>query len=105
MASGAFILELKNWLFSAVNSKGAVSPEMRATASSTPVITPALTARKRTIIATFQRGTPNENAASRKLLGTSLSILSVVRTTTGIAIKKIANVPAQPERGGTGAAE
>src|SRR3569832_2430772 len=98
MASGAFILELKNWLFSAVNSKGAVSPEMRATASSTPVITPALTARKRTIIATFQRGAPSENATTRKQHNTSKNKKTVVRTTTGIAIKDIANGPAQPEK-------
>ena len=37
-AIGAFMSVLQNWLLSAVNSSGAVSPEMRATASSTPVI-------------------------------------------------------------------
>jgi hypothetical protein len=85
---------VKNWLFSAVNSSGAVSPEMRATASSTPVTTPALTARRRTVIATFQRGAPSEKAASRRLFGTRCSMLSVVRTTTGIAISDSASVPA-----------
>src|SRR4030095_12435067 len=39
-AIGAFMLVAQNWLLSAVNSSGAVSPEMRATASSTPVMTP-----------------------------------------------------------------
>ena len=34
----------KNWLFSAVNSSGAVSPLTRATASSTPVTMPAFAA-------------------------------------------------------------
>ena len=45
LATGAFILLLQNWLLSAVNSSGAVSPLMRATASSTPVTMPALAAR------------------------------------------------------------
>ena len=98
LAIGCDKLEVQNWLFSAVNSSGAVSPEIRATASSTPVTTPAFTARRRTIVATFQRGAPRANAASRKLLGTSASILSVVRTTTGIAISEIAKLPAQPEK-------
>src|SRR5450830_1229664 len=98
LAIGRFILVLKNWLLSAVNNSGAVSPEIRATASSTPVTTPALTARRRTSNATFQRGAPSENAASRRLLGTSLSMLSVVRTTTEMEISEIAKVPAQPEK-------
>src|SRR5471032_102601 len=55
LASGAFMLKLWNWLFNAVNSSGAVSPAIRARASSTPVITPALTARKRTRVAGFQQ--------------------------------------------------
>lgn len=42
---GAFMLVLKNWLFSAVNSSGAVSPLTRAIASSRPVMTPLLAAR------------------------------------------------------------
>jgi ABC-type phosphate transport system permease subunit len=64
-----------------VNNRGAVSPAMRATASSTPVTTPAFTARRRTIIDTFQRGAPSANAASSRLFGTRCSMLSVVRTT------------------------
>ncbi len=39
-AIGAFRLVLQNWLLSAVNSSGAVSPLMRATASSSPVTMP-----------------------------------------------------------------
>ena len=38
LASGWLRLVLQNWLLSAVNSRGAVSPEMRATASRTPVV-------------------------------------------------------------------
>ena len=45
LETGAFRLRLQNWLLSAVNSSGAVSPEMRATANSTPVIMPARAAR------------------------------------------------------------
>ena len=41
LAMGAPRSDVQNWLDSAVNSNGAVSPEMRATASRTPVITPA----------------------------------------------------------------
>jgi len=37
---GALRLVLQNWLLSAVNSSGAVSPLMRATASSSPVTMP-----------------------------------------------------------------
>src|SRR5664280_2754315 len=45
LATGAFMLVLQNWLLSAVNNSGAVSPLIRATASSTPVIMPARAAR------------------------------------------------------------
>jgi hypothetical protein len=45
LAIGALRLVLQNWLLSAVKSSGAVSPLMRAIASSTPVIMPALAAR------------------------------------------------------------
>mgnify|MGYP000662174711 CR=1 FL=1 len=82
-----------NIIIKAVNNNGAVSPEIRATANSTPVKIPALTALIRINKATFQRGAPSANAASRKLIGTKASILSVVRTTTGIAIKEIKMTP------------
>ena len=81
-----------------MNSKGAVSPLMRATASNRPVITPLRAARKLTMMATFQRGAPRENAASRKLPGTRRSMFSVVRTTTGTAISDKARLPAYPEK-------
>src|SRR5574340_1105819 len=94
---GSSILVLKNWLLSAVNSSGAVSPVIRAMASRTPVTTPDLTARSVTLSDTCQRGAPTAKAASRKLVGTSFSMFSVVRTTTGIAIKASDSDPAQPE--------
>ena len=95
---GAFMLVLKNWLFSAVNSRGAVSPLMRATASSRPVITPLRAARRVTMVDTFQRGAPSAKAASRRLPGTRRNMFSVVRTTTGTAISDSARLPAQPEK-------
>src|SRR5215475_12537851 len=87
----------QNWFESAVNSNGAVSPAMRATASSTPVITPACAARSVTDLVTRHFGEPNANAASRRLFGTRISMFSVVRTTTGITISASASTPAMPE--------
>jgi hypothetical protein len=46
-------------LDSAVNSSGAVSPAMRATASSTPVMTPARAAFSVTDRITFHFGVPS----------------------------------------------
>jgi hypothetical protein len=94
LAIGAPIFVLKNWLFKAVKSNGAVSPLMRAIANNMPVITPLFAARKVTMVETFQRGAPNAKAASRKLPGTKRSMFSVVRITTGIAIKDKAKLPA-----------
>ena len=45
LAIGALRSVLQNWLLSAVNSSGAVSPLMRAIASRTPVMMPARAAR------------------------------------------------------------
>src|SRR5690606_38248046 len=45
LAMGAFMFMDMNWLFSAVNSKGAVSPEIRAMANNTPVMIPERAAR------------------------------------------------------------
>ena len=47
---------------------------------------------------TFHCGTPSDSAASRIWLGTSRSISSVVRTTTGSTISASASAPAQPEK-------
>ena len=49
----------QNWLFSAVNNSGAVSPAMRASASSTPVTTPACAAFSVIDRMTFHFGVPN----------------------------------------------
>ena len=92
LAMGLLMSALKNWLLSAVNNKGAVSPLMRATANNRPVITPLLAARKVTDRDTFHRGAPNANAASRKLPGTKRNMFSVVRMITGTAIKDKAKV-------------
>src|SRR5664279_1602367 len=83
LATGAFISRLQNWLLSAVNNSGAVSPLMRATASSTPVIMPARAARYATLVIITARGRPIDAAASRSVSGTSVSMSSVVRTATG----------------------
>ncbi len=97
-AIGAFMSVLKNWLLSAVKSNGAVSPDIRATASRMPVVTPPRTAFSVTFRITFHIGAPSATAASRRLPGTSRSMFSVVRTTTGIAISASAIEPAQPEK-------
>ena len=103
LAMGWPMLVLKNWLLSAVNSSGAVSPDTRAIASSRPVMTPLLAARRVIISATFQRGAPSAAAASRRLPGTRRSMFSVVRTTTGMAMSDSASEPAKPENWPIGA--
>ncbi len=80
-----------------MNSNGAVSPLMRASASSTPVTMPGRAARYSTCTLTFHCGTPSDSAASRMVPGTSRSISSVVRTTTGSTMKPSAIAPDQPE--------
>ena len=45
-----------------------------------------------------ERGRPIEAAASRSVSGTSISMSSVVRTTTGMTITASATAPAQPEK-------
>ena len=59
LAIGCARSEVQNWLFSAVNSSGAVSPAMRATASRTPVTTPARAARSVMLMITFHFGAPS----------------------------------------------
>jgi hypothetical protein len=95
---GALRSRLQNWLLSAVNRSGAVSPLMRATASSTPVTMPALAARYATLRIITALGIPKAAVASRNALGTSNSMSSVVRTTTGITITASATAPASPEK-------
>ena len=86
------------WLPNAVNSSGAVSPLMRARASRMPVTMPAEALRYSTCTMTFQCGTPSDSAASRIVVGTSCSISSVVRTTTGSTMKASAMAPASAEK-------
>ncbi len=59
---------------------------------------PGSAERYSTCIVTFHCGTPSESAASRIWLGTSCSISSVVRTTTGSTIRASASAPAYPEK-------
>ena len=59
LAIGSPRFRVKNWLESAVKSKGAVSPAMRASASMTPVITPARAALSVTDEMTFHLGVPS----------------------------------------------
>ena len=49
------------------------------------------------------RGRPIAAAASRSVSGTSISMSSVVRTTTGMTITASATAPAQPEKWPIGA--
>ena len=58
-AMGPDKLEFQNWLFKAVNSKGAVSPDIRATANKIPVTTPELAALSVMPTMTFHLGVPN----------------------------------------------
>ena len=59
LAIGASRSEVQNWLDSAVKSSGAVSPEIRARASKTPVSTPARAVVKVTDSTTFHFGVPS----------------------------------------------
>ena len=52
---------------------------------------------------TSDRGMPSAVAASRSAFGTSVSMSSVVRTTTGMTITASATPPAQPEKWPIGA--
>ncbi len=88
----------QNELLKAVNNSGAVSPEMRATAKSTPVMMPERAARHVTARITLLRGAPIDAPASRKPFGTRRSMFSVVRTTTGMTMMANAIEPAQPEK-------
>ena len=98
LAMGRDISKLVNWLLSAVNKSGAVSPLTRATASKMPVTMPLRAARTTTAVDTFHCGAPKATAASRNVDGTSCNMFSVVRTTTGKAISAKATDPAHPEK-------
>ena len=63
-------------------------------AMKTTALMPADALRYSTCMVTFHCGTPSDSAASRICTGTSRSISSVVRTTTGSTMKAIAIEPA-----------
>ena len=79
-------------------SSGAVSPMTRAMASVTPVTRPAAAVRSTTFTMVSHFGTPSAYAASRSSFGTSLSISSDARTTTGIISTASATEPTAPIR-------
>src|SRR5690606_39109124 len=98
LAIGPVTSLLQYWLPNAVNSSGAVSPEIRASASRMPVTMPGIAERYITCTVTFHCGTPSDSAASRICEGTSRSISSVVRNTTGSTMKASAIAPATAEK-------
>ena len=91
-------LVLMNGLPKTSSSTGAVSPAIRATASMTPVVMPPMAVGRTTFRMVRHFGMPSAREASRSSFGTSLSISSVERTTTGIIRIARASEPAKPER-------
>ena len=98
LAVGFSGLTLKNWLFRAVNSRGAVSPLMRAKASRAAVRRPLRAERQRTSRITRARGAPSDTPASRSAGGCSDSTSSVVRVINGAASIARATAPAIAEK-------
>jgi hypothetical protein len=90
--------KLRYWLPRAVNRRGAVSPAMRATASRAPVMMPGRVVRMTTERLVLHRGYPRARAASRRELGTSLIISSVVRRIMGTMSSARATLPARAEK-------
>ncbi len=86
-----------NWLPSAVNRSGAVSPATRATESRLPVTMPGRAVRSTMVRLVRQRGYPSARAASRSEFGTSLISSSVVRMTIGTISMARAQLPARAE--------
>ncbi len=68
-AIGSPMFRVKNWFDSAVKSSGAVSPAMRASASRTPVTTPARAAFSVTRRIMTHFGAPSAKVASRSAFG------------------------------------
>ena len=75
---------LISWLPKTSSMIGAVSPAIRAMASITPVVMPPIAVGRTTFRMVRHFGMPRAREASRSSFGTSLSISSVERTTTGI---------------------
>ena len=82
----------------AVSSSGAVSPMTREIESMTPVVMPAMEVGRTTFAMVRHFGTPSAYDASRSSFGTSRSISSVERTTTGIISTASAIEPMMPMR-------
>jgi len=82
----------------AVNRRGAVSPATRATASMTPASTPGSAVGSTIWRVARQRGQPSASAPSRRVVGTSLTISSVVRLVTGIISTDSATPPDSAEK-------
>ncbi len=76
-----------------MNSSGAVSPAARAIASSMPVTIPGSAVGSTTLPITRQRGAPSASADSRRAPGTSSSITSAERITTGSISSASASEP------------
>ena len=85
---------LKKRLLNEVKSSGAVSPAMRASARTTPVMMPGSAAGTTTENTARARVAPSARAPSRIDSGTSSSSSSVVRAMIGIIIMPSANPPA-----------
>ena len=95
---------LKNWLLSAVNSSGAVSPLIRAKASRRAGEDAAARPSARGSCGSrVQSGAPSATPASRRGVGCSCSTSSVVRVITGTASSASATAPAKPEKPWNGA--
>ncbi len=77
-----------------MNSSGAVSPAMRASASTTPVMMPGSAAGSTTVNTARARVAPSASAPSRIVPGTSSSSSSVVRAMIGIIMIPSAKPPA-----------
>ena len=82
----------------ASSSSGAVSPDDPGHPSMMPVTMPGSAVGTTTLRIVRQRGTPSASEDSRSSFGTSLSISSVLRTTTGIIRIASASAAGKPER-------
>ncbi len=91
---GCHRLVEKKRLLSAVKRSGAVSPAMRASASTMPVMMPGSAAGSTTLNTARARVAPSASAPSRIVPGTSSSSSSVVRAMIGIIITPSAMAPA-----------
>jgi len=96
-AAGSLMLVIMNWLPKDVNSNGAVSPIMRATASAIPVTTPPLAELRRMYTNVFAREIPSANPPSLIAEETSFNASWVEIATIGIIMKPSAIPPVSAE--------